>query len=110
MTSTKKKLNYILSSGLSLIILKSMLFINPYHEFDRVGYGLCNTGCKNEKHFSKINDYDKIQNNNEKFTLLDLVIIFIDVESNFFELLNNKQRKLSRSFNLYSRPPPKSSC
>ena len=106
----KKMFNFIFSCALSLLVLNSILHIDPYQDVNMENYGLCNPGCDNEEHFSKIYDCDKIQNNNKKSILIHQGITFIDVESKFFEFLKNKNRESSRSFSLYSRPPPNYSC
>ena len=102
----KKMFNIIFSSGLSLLIINSVLSLNPSHNDSHRQYGFCNTGCQDDKHFSNTLQCDQIQINSQKYTFIKEIINFIDLESEFFELQNKSYIQSLRSFSLYCRPPP----
>ena len=96
-----------ISSGLSLLLISSLLHADVYHNHEN-NHGICNIDCLEEKHHSNSHTYEKCFNDEEKWIKKNLSSLLID-KSDLSLSISNKSFKYSLShFSLLSRPPPKS--
>ena len=106
MNIIKSVLHHIASVGLSLIITFTVIKAEPYSNDCTVGYGFCNTGCKNEKHHVSTREIDEWTEKDNKYFIKRQVNLSLSIT--YYALLCPFVHSISDSINfeLYSRPPP----
>ena len=99
-------LHYITSTFLSLIITFTVLKVEPYSNDCTVGYGFCNTGCKNEKHHANPQEIGEWTEKDNKYFIKRQVNPSLSIT--YYTLICPFVYSIpdSISFELYSRPPP----
>lgn len=102
----KSVLHYISSIGLSLIITFTVIKAEPYSNDRIVGYGFCNTGCKNGEHHANPQEIDEWTEKDNKYFIKRQVNLSLSIT--YYTLLCPFVYSIfdSISFELYSRPPP----
>ena len=102
----KTILKNIITYGLSLLVVATIIHIDHHVDEYQDGYSICDISCDDEKHHSISHQCEKCLNKNNRLVVQE----FIDLPYNKYKRalysLNENFNETFIIFSLYSRPPP----
>ena len=102
----KTILKNIITYGLSLLVVATIIHIDNHVDEYQDGYSICDISCNDEKHHSTNHQCTKCLNKNQKLYLLKEIDFSINQKTADSYNIKNIIYVKSIIFDLHSRPPP----
>ena len=102
----KTILKNIITYGLSLLVVATIIHIDHHVDEYQDGYSICGISCDDEKHHSISHKCEKCLNKNNRLIIQECIDLSYNGYTTSFYSLNESFKYSFLHFSLYSRPPP----
>ena len=102
----KNILKFLLSSGLSFLLLSSAIHIDSNNLNSTDGYSICEINCDDEGHYFSYHRCEKCAVKQTQFHRQECFKITYPNNLQFYVYYNINKNKTVINYSLYSRPPP----
>ena len=102
----KMVIKNIVSLGMSLILISSIMHIEHHSDENIDGYSICKSGCEEEAHHSVDNHCQKCLNKNQRLNNLKNIYFSVHLKINKTCDINQVFDFESIIFDFHSLPPP----